>query len=449
MTADETPGTANNRRASFPVIQIKSEGDEEQRAPFLHLGAGGPGAPMGLSSEYSVWATWHQLSDLSTGQGRDLYLIDPRGTGEANPLLMCQHFVDGVIPRWRENLTIRQSYERGSADFKICIDELLATGLDFSSYNSQTVVRDLEQLRTAVDAERWVLYGASYGSVYAQLYARDYPEHVEAMILDSATFLDIPRHEVLVRETVQPYQKLFNYCEFTRDCAEGHSPEATKNRFWQLVAKLDEEPLEMLINHPATSETIRMPLSGWRFLDSVLWGVYGEDIFSDFPTILDEVERNEVTTLRPYTIELLDFLLDDKYGDISASAHYCVEQKPYLEEEKIKEQIELIPYPYARDIARLGQQFSDYCEAMNITNQSRRSTLAIATDVPTLFVHGTLDSVTLLEHVTSRLERFDNGFLVTSSQAHIVLDDNCVMAAALAFLSEGYIQPSTQACENQ
>ncbi len=446
MTVDETPGQLNGRMTSFPVIVFSSLNDSFDIAPLLHLGGGGPGGSLYLESEYNVFSIYDQMRSLSVDMGRDLYLIDPRGAGQSSPSMMCQRFVDNVIPRWRKKLSLRESYDSGHHDFQQCLETLKRNGTDFSAYNSTTVVQDLERLRQALDVKQWVLYGASYASVYAQIYARDYPGNIEAMILDSATFLDTPRHEVLVQETVEPYKRLFDYCTYTQSCSQEHSQDHVAQAFWQQVRALDKKPLKMSVEHPYSDKEFTTYLTGWRFLDSMLWGVYGEDIFTDYPVIMKELERGETKSIKPYLEELLAYLLDETFGDISASSHYCVDSKPYINEEKIREQVEAIPYAYARDIARMGLEYTDYCGAMNISSVRGVLDQAVVTDVPTLFVHGTYDSVTLLEHVTDRKQNFSNSHIVTSSQAHIVLDDPCVQKTAEAFLKNGLDTTLTQHC---
>ena len=45
------------------------------------------------------------------------------------------------------------------------------------------LVRDMELLRKAVDVERWVVFGGSWGSTLALAYAETHPERVRALIL--------------------------------------------------------------------------------------------------------------------------------------------------------------------------------------------------------------------------------------------------------------------------
>lgn len=64
------------------------------------------------------------------------------------------------------------------------------TGLsDFNSgsgYSFQQAAEDLEQLRLKLGFTKWIVFGYSYGGALAQLYTLMYPDHVLALILNSA-----------------------------------------------------------------------------------------------------------------------------------------------------------------------------------------------------------------------------------------------------------------------
>ena len=86
-----------------------------------------------------------------------------------------------------------------------------------------TVLRspeDVEWLRNTIGAERWVLIGVSYGSIYAQAVVKEYPDRVEAMILDSAAFPNLHRHHNFLADTMAPYLALLNYCNADPACDE-------------------------------------------------------------------------------------------------------------------------------------------------------------------------------------------------------------------------------------
>ena len=54
-------------------------------------------------------------------------------------------------------------------------------------------MQDIEAIRQALGYEKLVLYGTSYGTKVALEYAERYPEHVEALVLDSVVPPERPR----------------------------------------------------------------------------------------------------------------------------------------------------------------------------------------------------------------------------------------------------------------
>ena len=62
------------------------------------------------------------LSRASLQQGRDLIVIDPRGTGQSRPRLICTEFIEGERKRFKQNLTLseaRNSMATGDQFFPI------------------------------------------------------------------------------------------------------------------------------------------------------------------------------------------------------------------------------------------------------------------------------------------------------------------------------------------
>ncbi len=120
---------------------------------------------------------------------RDLIVFDQRGTGYSHPLA-CHGF---------EQPGAYRTYGKLIAS---CAEQI---GPERAFYTSLDSVADIEALRQALGYEKLVLYGTSYGTKVAEEYAQRYPQHVEALILDSvvppagpdpldrSTFAAIPR----------------------------------------------------------------------------------------------------------------------------------------------------------------------------------------------------------------------------------------------------------------
>ncbi|HXD54878.1 MAG TPA: alpha/beta fold hydrolase [Solirubrobacteraceae bacterium] len=137
-------------------------------------------------------------SDFAEGLGaiattRDLIVFDQRGTGESGALKCkaLKHVYASTPP---------------PAAMRACAAQL---GPSRAFYGTAASVADIEAVRREGGYEKLVLYGTSYGTKVAEDYAQAYPEHVEALVLDSvvppgapealdrATFRAVPR---VVRE---------------------------------------------------------------------------------------------------------------------------------------------------------------------------------------------------------------------------------------------------------
>jgi pimeloyl-ACP methyl ester carboxylesterase len=134
--------------------------------------AGGPGQAALPLGEFIAEAIAPALA------ARDLIVFDQRGTGTSNPL-SCAAL--GAA-----------SLERTSTPSELvarCANEL---GPARGDYTTRESVEDIEALRQAGGYEKLVLYGTSYGTKVALEYAERYPQHVEALVLDSTETADGP-----------------------------------------------------------------------------------------------------------------------------------------------------------------------------------------------------------------------------------------------------------------
>jgi pimeloyl-ACP methyl ester carboxylesterase len=123
--------------------------------------AGGPGQATLPFFSYFVRSLEPALAT------RDLIAFDQRGTGASDPLT-CAALDSPLLPS-------QHPLER-------CALDIGPARGDFTSADS---VQDIEALRAAAGYQRLTLYATSYGTKVALNYAAAYPQHVEALVLDS------------------------------------------------------------------------------------------------------------------------------------------------------------------------------------------------------------------------------------------------------------------------
>jgi len=430
---DHSLQTQSTNVVAYPVVVFRSNVKSSTKAPVLHLGAGGPGAPMWLNSSDDIAYILEVHGEMSIKQGRDLFVIDPRGTGLSKPLLTCDKFVEREETRLNENLSFVDYSNSVNKDYLDCIDKFNTQGVDLSNYNSLSIAKDIEMMRIASKVEQWVLVGVSYSATYAQIVASQYPSSIESMVLDSSTFPSLKRHDNFLQKTMASYESLYNYCNYQASC---NSPiQGVEQRIWRLHKELNNKPIKLEINHPYQNKNIVIQLNGERFISSLLNGVYGIQIFNDLPEIIVELEARRANKIVPYLENFVAFLLDTTYGDVSILTHYCYEDKKYIDFDLIRNEISKLPKGYIQDAALDSLEFQDYCDYMQIESGGVEIASAIKTDIPTLFLHGEFDTITPLSDVTKQRASFSQNYLVTYQVSHDVLgSERCSQVVAAKFI---------------
>jgi pimeloyl-ACP methyl ester carboxylesterase len=419
MQVLEDHANPQSNMISFPVVVIRTAQESTGLSPVLHLGAGGPGAPMFLDSTASIEYIIDTHDAMSINQARDLILIDPRGSGLSRPLLSCQLFVDNEPGRLAQNLTPQQDFESINSDYVECIEEFAAIGINFKNYNSHQVMLDVEMLRQQMQIEKWVLVGVSYATIYAQLLAREFPESVESMVLDSTAFLEAEPHRYYVDRSLTSYRAILNYCEYDPDC--DHPMPDFESRFWALHAALNKNPITLELYHPYESGNIDYVLNGERMLAALVEAVYDAEVFKQMPQIIEQLENRDFHHLIRYMNSSLSYLLDRTYGDVSADAHYCYDIRPYTDLEYVRAELNQLPPGYLKQSSLQGLDWGDYCDELKIDAGNPDMIEPESIEVPVLFLHGDHDPVTPISRVLEHKPDFLNSLLIRFDLSHSIL----------------------------
>ncbi len=149
-------------------VERKLAGAQPSATAMVAL-AGGPGQPALPFAEFNA-------TSMAAGlRSRDLLVFDQRGTGSSDAL---------SCPALEGFDTLPES--------RVFADCAAQIGPARGGFTTQETVSDIESLRQAAGYEKLVLYGTSYGTKVALEYAERYPQHVEALVLDSVVPTDAP-----------------------------------------------------------------------------------------------------------------------------------------------------------------------------------------------------------------------------------------------------------------
>jgi proline iminopeptidase len=126
---------------------------------------------------------------LEAGEGNEIY-CEQCGNPSGKPALVLHGGPGSGCTPWFRRLFDPEAYRIVLFDQRNCGRSRphasdIATDLTFNT--TQHLLRDIERLRAALDVERWLVAGGSWGCVLALAYAESHPDRVSEMVLFGVT----------------------------------------------------------------------------------------------------------------------------------------------------------------------------------------------------------------------------------------------------------------------
>jgi pimeloyl-ACP methyl ester carboxylesterase len=164
------------------------------RVPLDHQQSNGPALELAVIAADNVDAPRGVLLMLTGGPGQPGVPLLPRIRNSIAPEVLREYRLvmydqRGTGPKGINCPSLQETV--GGSDFLTpppqAVDECaqkFGSGLGY--YGTPDTVEDIEQLRQYLKVDRLTLDGTSYGSFTAAQYGLKYPDHVQALVLDSA-----------------------------------------------------------------------------------------------------------------------------------------------------------------------------------------------------------------------------------------------------------------------
>ncbi|WP_237056784.1 alpha/beta fold hydrolase [Microbulbifer sediminum] len=432
MEVPEDYSEPSGRRIQFPVVRFVAFEPDPDKTPLLHLGAGGPGASLGLEPENASEWLWINYAEMTVDDGRDLIVIDPRGTGMARPRLTCDEFIDDAQTAFQRRLSRDEEARVFTFSMERCYSRLSETA-DLAQYHSANIARDIDALRQQLGLEKLNLYGVSYASRYALTMARDFPQSVRALVLNSAVFPEIKYTQQLPDDTLDAYQRGLDFCREDKLCNSRYPD--LQRRLENLVQTLDETPRTIDIKHLYSEEEYPFVLTGQRLLRVLFQALYNENFYPRLPQVIEGLENGNEVPVQEAIGNFMNILLDPYFGDAAGVSHFCHEEAPFVDFDKARAaaaQSGILGGAVRADIDLLQVQ----CRIWAIPSAPLEEARPIRTPLPTLVLHGALDPVLDAADADRARQKLPNHqWLLFPKLSHDVISaSNCAENAAARFL---------------
>jgi len=395
------------------VIIIHSQNGNPSKEAMLFT-EGGPG----YSSLPSVW--W--LAGSGFADQRDIVILEQRGNKYAEPSLACDFSV------WWDEV------EGGTP----CLNSLRQRGIALEHYTAAYLAADINALKETLDYESWLLYGTSYSTRLMQLVMTHYPEKVRGVVLQSISPITDTRYLHDSEHAARVLQIMFDDCVSDPACAEAYPN--LENRFWELVQKLNDDPVELEMKFPGTSERFTLEVTGYSLISWMVEGTFYHPAYPAFetaymPLLIYELSEGNTDLLYPWADYSISKWGDDNFNWGLYLVINCQDDTASVTLDM--PDVLAAGYPDLDGYVRHRGEL-EICAAWDLDPAPPLATGPVASDIPTMVLAGRYDPITPPEWSrTATVNLANSTFIEFPASRHSVLTDNpCAMQITSAFLDD-------------
>lgn len=387
----ENRSNPDSAQIELAFVRFKSTAKKPGN-PIVYL-AGGPGGSGVGSAKGSRFPLFMALREVA-----DVIAYDQRSTGMSKPSLACSEPalipLDGtsreaVLDRYRQVSRECAEYYR---DWQ---------RIDLRGYSTSESADDLEALRRVLGARKIDLWAISYGTHLALATIRRLPSSIGHAILagtegpDHTLKLpgDVDRHLVAIGEVLkrdpQMSEKIPDFVALVRS----------------VLAKLDKEPVVVEVVDPTTKQKVNVPVN--KFVMQLYTAVnMGTNTIRYYPALYYAASKGDFTDMGEWWLSMTR----ESIGNAMSYMMDCSSGATAARRERIATEAKTA---ILADLA--NQVFPDICDAWGNPDLGDAFRAPVHSDVPALFISGTLDGRTPITNA----EEYAAGF---TNAHHLILD---------------------------
>jgi hypothetical protein len=332
LVVPENRQKPQGRKVKMPFVFVRKPEQSATKDIILTM-TGGPG--------YSTLANLDTL-DYDSGffNYGSFVFFDQRGTKKTVPCLDCEG-VDAAIQRaYRESLS--QDSLVGIA-VKKCRQKFVAQGIDLSAYTTLESAADIADLRKVLGIQSWTLSGISYSGGLMLTVARQYPEGIKSLILDSPLPSFVNYEEHALSNHNEAINQIFE--NIAADSAQNTQFPNLKQRFQDYFTSIECKKFEIQYQEKGSTKPLKIQYSKKELLEVVFDKLNNNayNTYNTLPTVITDLINGKHEAY-------VKTVLDNKFsGDKGLSygmrlSVYCSEQIAHSDKVLVQQQDQIFPY---------------------------------------------------------------------------------------------------------
>lgn len=373
LVVPENRSRPNGRTIRLPFFFVRRPDQDAHKNITLHM-TGGPG-----------YSTTANIDSISYNSGFLRYggfiALDQRGTKRTQPCLECGEVNEAIRQSYRENKN-RDSLVLAAV--KQCRKKLEQQGIDLSAYNTQQSVEDINDLRLALHVDSLYMVGISYSGGLMLETAKQHPEAVRALILDSPLPAFVNHEEGGLLNINEALEQVFKNC--AADSADKAKYEHLRTRFHTYFSTIHGKKFTINYQEKDKKDGIRVVYTKNELLDAVVSRLNTAQV-KTVPGVIDDIINGKH---HEYVKEVLD---DYFAGDLNVAlgmrySILCSEQVLYANPVLEQQQHKLLPWLAGYAFNNVNHAM---CDCWKVKPASKTIKEQAYTNVPALLSAGDID----------------------------------------------------------
>ena len=361
--------------------------------PIVYL-AGGPGGSGIGAARGSRFPLFMALREIA-----DVIAFDQRGTGFSKPNLTC-------LDRLSLPLDVAPTREAAVKELRANAADCAfywhnVQRVDLTGYNTNESADDLEDLRKALGADQISLWSISYGTHLAFAAMRRHPKSIHRAILAGT---EGPDHTYKLPSNIQKH--LEDLAAVVKaDPQIGKEIPDFLSLMKSVFDRLDAQPQTVEITDPQTKLKVKVIVNKF-VMQYIVANNIGTTDTAKFPALFYRASKGDFTN--PAQV----WLNESRSGIGSAMSYMmdCASGQTAARREQIAREVK---GTLLQDIFNFP--FPEVCTAWNAPDLGDEFRAPLKSDVPVLFISGTLDARTPI----SNAEEYRKGF---SNSTHMIIE---------------------------
>ncbi|CAM2007700.1 alpha/beta hydrolase [Acanthopleuribacter pedis] len=407
----------------IPIHFVRLPATTSQPGPPIVYLAGGPGGSAVAAASGVRYETFDRMRAAA-----DVILFEQRGTGRSDSI--------PTFTGWYQTPTDQPTTEALLTETVGAFAEAArafweSKGVDLQGYTSVQSAHDLDAMRRALGVEQLTLWGISYGTHLAMTTARLYPNRIHRMILAGAEGPDDTLKRPLDADTVLEHIQTLIAAD---PLAAQQFPDFRAD-LRRVLAELATTPVSIAATNPhsGADETI---VVGPYDLQLLLAGALSQgDTVRLVPQIVAAAAAGQYTLLGRFFQEARTGTLHAMGLATDLAAGASKTQRARVDREAAYSLLGNAPNVWMQ-----GALAEKWLPALPFENRS-----PLQSDIPTLFIGGTLDGRTPISQQEALAEGFANAYhLILENGGHgddLISGDPGIATTMIEFLA-GQTEPT-------